>query len=71
MPLIPEDIQKHLFMVSKQISNTLLKALGAQGTSIVIANGAAAGQKAQHFMMHIIPRMENDNIGLQLELKSF
>jgi len=69
MPLIPEDIIRHLFMTSKQFSAALLRALGAQGTNIFVANGAAAGQKAQHFMIHIIPRMEKDNLGLDVKGK--
>jgi histidine triad (HIT) family protein len=69
MPLIPDDIIQHLFMISKQISAALLKALKAQGTNIFVANGAAAGQKAQHFMIHVIPRMENDGLNLELEPK--
>ncbi len=67
MPLIPEDIINHLFMISKQISTALLKALKAEGTNIFVANGAAAGQKAQHFMIHIIPRMEKDGVGLDIK----
>ena len=67
MPLIPEDLIRHLFMISKQMSAVLLKALKVQGTNIFVANGAAAGQKAQHFMIHIIPRMEKDKLGLELK----
>ena len=66
MPVMPEDIIRHLFMIAKQMSAALLKALQAQGTDIFVANGAAAGQKAQHFMLHVIPRMENDGVNLNL-----
>jgi histidine triad (HIT) family protein len=69
MPLIPENILKHLFMISKQLSATLLRALKVEGTNIFVANGAVAGQKAQHFMIHIIPRKDNDNVGLNLTEK--
>ncbi|MBD3313390.1 HIT domain-containing protein [Candidatus Woesearchaeota archaeon] len=62
MPQIPEDILAHLFMVTKGISQACLKAFKAQGTNIFVANGAVAGQRAQHFMIHIIPRKENDGI---------
>ncbi|MBN1502251.1 HIT family protein [Candidatus Woesearchaeota archaeon] len=60
MPQIPKDDLGHLFVTAKKISRTLLKALGLQGTSLFIANGAAAGQKAPHFMMHVIPRHRGD-----------
>ncbi len=69
MPLIPEDVIKHMFMISKQLSSTLLKALKVHGTNIFVANGIAAGQKAQHFMIHIIPRMEKDVVGLDIKGK--
>jgi histidine triad (HIT) family protein len=69
MPLIPEETIKHLFMISKQISSSLLKSLKLQGTNIFVANGAAAGQKAQHFMLHVIPRMEDDDLKLDIRAK--
>ncbi len=66
MPQIPEDVLQHIGMVAKGISHAQLRALKAQGTNLFAANGVAAGQRAQHFMLHIIPRMEGDNIGLAL-----
>lgn len=66
MPQIPDMELEHIAMVTKAISHALIRALKAQGTNIFIANGGAAGQRAQHFMVHIIPRMEND--GLHFEL---
>src|SRR3989338_3919446 len=66
MPLIPDDIAEHLFMASKALSQSVLKALQAEGTNIFAANGIVAGQKAQHFMIHIIPRKEGDGINLIL-----
>lgn len=62
LPQMPDDLVKHLFKVSKGISNAQLKALQAGGTNIFLANGVSAGQKAPHFMFHIIPRKENDGI---------
>jgi histidine triad (HIT) family protein len=62
MPQVPEKDREHLFKVSKHISNAMLKHLGVQGTSIFVANGAAAGQKAPHFMIHVIPRKEKDGL---------
>ena len=62
MPQIPQDILNHLAMVAKAISHACLRAFKAQGTNIFVANGVIAGQRAQHFMIHIIPRKENDGI---------
>ncbi len=66
MPQMPADEISHIFVVAKALSNALLKGIGAQGTNILIANGVAAGQRAQHFMIHIIPRMDKDGIKFEL-----
>ena len=64
MPQIPDDVVAHIGMVTKGISHAVLRALKAQGTTIFVANGVTAGQRAQHFMLHIIPRMEGDGVGI-------
>lgn len=64
MPQMPKDLVDHLGVVAKKMSHEVIKKLGVEGTSIFIANGAAAGQRAPHFMMHIIPRIEGDGIQL-------
>ena len=66
MPQIPDDEVAYLFMAVKALSNSMLRGIDAQGTNIIVANGVAAGQKAQHFMAHIIPRRENDGINFVL-----
>jgi len=70
MPQIPEDEVGHIFMVAKALSNTSLRALEVQGSNIIVANGVVAGQRAQHFMVHLIPRKENDNINFQIPQKT-
>lgn len=69
MPMVPDDEIAHLGMVSKALSQALLRALKVEGTNIFIANGAVAGQRAQHFMLHIIPRKEGDGVGLEIPEK--
>lgn len=68
MPQIPDKEICHLFLVSKYLSQVLLKTLKVSGTNIFVANGAIAGQRAQHFMLHLIPRKEGDKI-LEIEEK--
>ena len=70
MPQIPADEVQHVFMVVKALSNAMLRGIDAQGTNIIVANGVAAGQRAQHFMVHIIPRKENDNVEFVLPQKT-
>ncbi|MFT4343972.1 MAG: HIT family protein [Candidatus Woesearchaeota archaeon] len=64
MPQIPKEVLDHVFTIAKKLSQTILQGIGAKGTSILIQNGVAAGQKAQHFMIHIIPRRQDDGVGL-------
>ncbi|MEM0231367.1 MAG: HIT family protein [Candidatus Woesearchaeota archaeon] len=72
LPQIPPEIVYHLMEVSKHLSNALIRAFNVKGTNIFIANGTAAGQKASHFMIHIIPRMPSDGISaFSLEGKGF
>lgn len=70
MPQIPDDEIGHIFIVTKTLSNLTLKALEVQGSNIIVANGVTAGQRAQHFMVHLIPRKENDSIKFQLPQKT-
>ena len=69
MPLVPAEELAHLMNVAKALAHSSLKALEAQGTNIFIANGVAAGQKAQHFMIHIIPRKEGDSVNINIPEK--
>jgi len=66
MPQMPDEEINHVFMVTKALSNALLKGIGSQGTNVIVANGVAAGQRAQHFMIHIIPRMDKDDLHFTL-----
>ena len=70
MPQLPDDEVSHIFMVAKALSNSMLRGIEVQGTNIIVANGIAAGQRAQHFMVHIIPRKENDGINFVLPQKT-
>lgn len=62
MPQIPDEVIGHLFTAAKHISQLMLKKLKVGGTTVFVANGLVAGQKAQHFMIHIIPRKEGDGL---------
>ncbi len=66
MPQVPDEILAHMGLIVKQLSHALLKATGAKGTNVLIANGVVAGQQAPHVMFHIIPRVEGDQVGLEL-----
>ncbi len=67
--LMPDDLVSHLALVSRDISKVMLSVLGVKGVNIYMANGEAAGQKAPHFIMHIIPRQEGDEINFMWQPK--
>lgn len=69
MPQIPEDEIAYFFTVVKNLSQVSLRSLEAEGTNIIVANGQAAGQRAQHFMAHVIPRKEGDKVSFSLPQK--
>ena len=60
MPQMPDEITGHLFTVSQKLSQLLLRSFRSDGTTVFVANGLAAGQRSQHFLLHLIPRKEDD-----------
>ena len=67
MPQLQPEAVAHLGQVAKNLSKALLQVFRCQGTTLFIANGAAAGQRAPHFLMHLIPRFIDDGLEFQLE----
>ena len=62
MPQVPAEDLKHFFRIAKLLSQGQLRALKVSGTNLFIANGPVAGQRAQHFMIHLLPRKEGDHL---------
>lgn len=58
---LPLKTAAHIMKISKKI-NTALKKTGADGTTISMNNGVAAGQTVFHQHTHIIPRFKKDNL---------
>ncbi len=61
---VPDFEVAEIFAKINKISIAIFEGVGAQGTNIMLQNGVAAGQQSSHLMIHIIPRRENDGIGL-------
>ncbi len=62
MPLIPKETFKQLFSITRKMCGLSETAIVANGSNVFIANGGAAGQQSQHFMLHVIPREKNDGL---------
>ena len=66
---VPDQELVNLFSVANKISSAIFENLKVQGTNIFVANGIPAGQTVAHFVINVIPRMENDGINLQWKPK--
>ncbi|MBI2573029.1 HIT family protein [Candidatus Woesearchaeota archaeon] len=62
MPQVKEADLSHFIVLAKLLSQVLLRTLRSTGTNIFVANGLAAGQRSAHFLIHIIPRKEQDGL---------
>lgn len=67
MPVVPNEVLGHLGIISEYLSDLLKETFSVKNVSIFIANGVAAGQLSQHFLIHIIPRYENDGIDFNFD----
>ena len=65
MNQLDDNSVAHLGMVAKHLSQAAIRAFKAEGTSVFVQNGPAAGQRAPHFMLHVIPRKKGDGVVLQ------
>lgn len=59
---IDEETLKEGYAIGKKIANSIKKSLNIENINILQNNGALAGQTVNHFHIHIIPRIENDNV---------
>lgn len=66
---VPDDVLASLFNLANGVSTAIFDSLSVQGTNLFVANGVPAGQSVAHFMIHVIPRVKNDGIGLLWEPK--
>lgn len=68
MPMVPDQVLGHLTVMSKYLTDLIKTTFDdSKDVTVFIANGAAAGQQSQHFMSHLIPRYENDNVNFDIK----
>lgn len=61
---MPEELLGKAASLAKKMGEAMKKALKCDGLNLVQNNGAAAGQTVFHFHIHLIPRYDNDKVGL-------
>ena len=60
----PDEMGGKAMVLAKKMGTALKEALGCDGLNVVQNNGEAAGQTVFHFHMHLIPRYQDDQVGL-------
>ncbi len=68
---VPQHEFDELMYAVQKIFEAVKISLNADGINIVSNNGRAAGQSVFHFHFHIIPRFDNDNFKINLNLKRY
>ena len=61
---IHDELVGKAMVLAQKIGTALKEALGCDGLNVVQNNGEAAGQTVFHFHMHLIPRYQDDQVGL-------
>ena len=59
---VPEDILAGMIKIAKKVAPAVVSAMKADGFNIEINNGRAAGQLVDHVHIHVIPRVQGDNL---------
>ena len=67
------EMKQEDFMYLMNVTNLLSKkmkiVINATGFNILIADGTVAGQRVEHFLVHAIPRFNDDGINLTWKAK--
>ena len=61
---LDDEVAGKVLVLAKKIITKMTDVLGCDGYNLVQNNGEAAGQTVHHFHLHLIPRYENDEVGL-------
>ena len=59
---IDEDTLKEGYVIAKNIAEAIKKAFNISDINILQNNGELAGQTVNHFHIHVIPRVKDDNV---------
>jgi len=59
-----EMLMQQVFVVVPKIAAALKTTFGCSGINLVNNNGAVAGQSVFHYHVHLIPRYEKDDFGI-------
>lgn len=60
----PKDVVAHVFQVAQLIAQACQAQLGATGVNVLTNVGRSAGQSVFHFHVHVVPRYQDDTLGV-------
>ena len=61
---LSDEMAAKAMVLAKKMATAMTEALKCDGFNIVQNNGECAGQTVFHFHIHLIPRYQNDNVGI-------
>lgn len=61
---LDDELAAKVLPVAKKIISKMKNIVECDGYNLVQNNGTAAGQTVFHFHLHLIPRYENDGVGI-------
>lgn len=61
---VPEALVGEVFRTAQRVATALEDTYEPDGISVVQSNGRAAGQEVPHAHVHVVPRSESDDVGL-------
>ena len=62
---LDDKVAAKVLPVAKKVVTKMKEVLDCDGYNLVQNNGEIAGQTVNHFHLHLIPRYQGDNVGLQ------
>jgi len=65
----PDEVLARTVVTAKRVAIALTRALNPDGLNLIQCNGAAAGQSAMHFHIHVLPRITDDALAMNWGLK--
>lgn len=61
---LDDDTASKALIAARKIAKAIKAELNCDGINLIQNNGEAAGQTVFHFHIHVIPRYNNDSVGL-------
>ena len=60
---LPEGVAAAVFTAMSELAPAVERAVGADGMTVAVNDGEAAGQEVPHVHGHLVPRFEGDDVG--------